>query len=164
MTMTATEHLQSRREMEAEVEPMPDDPQDRAAMLTLADRVEREAPNRELDRAVAQAINPGSEWRPYSPRGRIKWLYDSAGHPLIYGEERCLHYTTTIDGAASLMPDGWVVRVSQIRFGMWRVEAWRGDKSFKSPHDAESVAESEPQARTTAALRARAAEGGDGDG
>ncbi len=51
---------------------------------------------------------------------------------------------------------GWIIRISQIRFGFWRVQLWKGDKSFGDPHDVESFAGKESLARTGAILRALA--------
>lgn len=64
-------------------------------------------------------------------------------------------FTSRVDDARSLWPEGWFIRVTQVRFGMWRVEGWKGDKSVNTPADVESLAPTEAQARTAAALKAR---------
>lgn len=64
------------------------------------------------------------------------------------------HYTTSLDAAATLVPKGWVRRNSQIRFDMWLIELWQGDKSFREKPDAEGIHELEATALCIAALKA----------
>lgn len=65
-------------------------------------------------------------------------------------------FTGSIDAATILMPaEGWFIRVTQIRFGMWRCQTWRGDKSTRETADVDVIAPSEALARTAAALKSR---------
>jgi hypothetical protein len=70
-----------------------------------------------------------------------------------------LDYTTSLDAAMSLVPKGWVQRLSQIRFGLWKHELWKGDKSFNELYDAQGIAPTPASALTAACLRAHAAIG-----
>jgi hypothetical protein len=95
----------------------------------LADKCEREEAGRKLDRAIAATINGGDHF-PY-----------------------CLAYTTSLDAAVSLVPEGW--RASDLcwdgdncRFCLFHEASWR---------HASAAAKSEVMARVAAALRARAA-------
>jgi hypothetical protein len=88
---------------------------------------------------------------------RIPWRH--RGHGLL---RYCSHweanqdFTSRVDAAKFLWPNGWYIRVTEVRFGLWRVEGWQGDKSVNVPADVEALAPSEAQARTAAALRAYA--------
>lgn len=79
--------------------------------MTLQDLIARleaaTGPDRELDVKIIEAINPGSRWEPYSPKARIKWLMDESGQRTIcYGKDRIPNYTTSIDAALTLVPEG----------------------------------------------------------
>ena len=135
---------------------MSDDP---AALRALADRVEHEAPSRELDAEIAQAIHPGSEWRPYSTRGRIKWLFASDGRTLVYGLDSLKRYTVSVDAAMTLMPDKlyWLLGKGRTRPD----EPIYGAQAFRPGNDV-TVGEAETDTSAAAALcavaiRARAA-------
>lgn len=98
-------------------------------------------PDRELDCLIAVAV------------GR-----DIGRSRGALGDRRAPAYTACLIAAKSLTPDGWFIRVTQVRFGMWRVELWRGDKSVLTPPDVEAIASSEERARVAANLRALAAQ------
>jgi hypothetical protein len=105
----------------------PSDPQ---VLLALADRCEREGPSRKLDLAIAAALN-GGRYIPYAKP-----------------------YTTSLDAAVTLVPEGW--RPTDLcwdsdmcRFGLFTTTGWR---------HAYGVAQTEPMARCAASLRARAAQ------
>lgn len=127
---------------------------DRATLEFLAQRVERESPSRELD-AEIDCARYGYIYLGLKDGGYLHdWPAKNIERSTAFQWSR---YTSSLDAAASLMPEGWIIQIGQIRFGMWRVQLWRGDKSFKSPADVEAVASTEPQARVAAGLRARAA-------
>jgi hypothetical protein len=133
------------------------------ALRALADRIEHEAPSRELDAEIAQAIHPGSEWRPYSTRGRIKWLFASNGRILVYGTDGLERYTSSLDAAATLMPDKlyWLLSKGRTRPD----EPIYGAQAFRPGNDVPfGEAETDTSAAAalcSAALRARAAMVGD---
>lgn len=107
----------------------------RADLLALADRVEREEPSEWLDGDIRTAVGyaPGQAWEAY---------------------------TASLDAAASLVPEGWVVYdIMQSINEPWYVSLWSKDPSVIGL--VEGNAPDEPRARTAAALRARAQEMGD---
>ena len=131
-----------------------------AALLALAERVEKEEPSNQLDAEVWDTIGLTDDQKRHCQKWiRMDGRTDLTRFDFLRAWTKC--YTSGIDAAASLMPGGWVIRIGQIRFGMWRVEAWRGDKSFASVPDVDTAGCSEPQARSAVALRARAVMEGD---
>lgn len=117
-------------------------------LLALADKVEAlEGPSREVDCWIENRLGLARfvPDRP-SPFGE-GWL-DKRVEPRPY--------TASLDAAMTLVPEGWVLRLSQIRFGMWQVELWQGDKSFKTDPDVRSIAATPALALTAASLRALA--------
>lgn len=63
-------------------------------------------------------------------------------------------YLLSVDAARKLWPKGWVIRVTEVRFGAWLVEGWLGDKSTRSKPDVSVTDVGEAKARTVAALEA----------
>ena len=124
------------------------------ALTALAERVEAASgPSRELDAEVGRALSVAPKIVPVYKRGHY-----TGGDPVkLRDKEEWPRFTASIDAALTLVPNGWPKRLSEIRFGMWRVEMWQGDKSFKSPPDIDQVAASWPLAVCAAALRTRAA-------
>lgn len=135
--------------------------------MTLSFRVEAATgPDRELDAEIAVAIqakpidNPGwlKRWKGAVVGGsifQVGWvgiLRDDGRFEIRWPVAA---YTASIDAADSVTPSNFVRRISQIRFGMWLVELWNGDKSFRTPCDVESAGCTEPLARLAAALKAR---------
>jgi hypothetical protein len=108
----------------------------RQQLLDLAERVEREEPSRELDSAVWRAI----------------------GSPPFVGE---LNYTTSRDDAASLMPE----TVQEVTVRNYPTGTYvRATTKSGKPVYSEMLSRGGPceaQARTAAALRARAQEAKD---
>lgn len=126
------------------------------ALTALAERVEAASgPSRELGHEILLACG----WRRTSVGHFYGPLYQwsSPDGRRSFPEENLPNPTASIDAALTLVPDAWPKRLSEIRFGMWRVEMWQGDKSFKSPPDIDQVAASWPLALCAAVLRARAA-------
>lgn len=118
-------------------------------MTTLATRIETEEPSQALLEAMAVAAG----WTRHIQRPhRPKWLAPDGTWRVEPPP-----WLTDLTAAAGLMPEGWIVRIGQVRFGIWHAQAWRGDKSFKSPSDAAAVATTEPRARAALAMRAVAA-------
>lgn len=113
----------------------------RADLEELAKRVEREEPSRELDADVLRAAGHQAVYRgaimgwEYRPNGVGVWR--SMPSP-----------TSSLDAAASLMPEGWVTFIEGNRCTLARPDypKARGD------------APTESRARTAAALRATAQE------
>ena len=108
----------------------------RADLLRLADRVEREEASVELDGCVAAAINEA---------------------PGITG--RLWRYTSSLDAAASLVPEGALVSVDQ-HASDWEycVTLLTGRFLISADEEWYGIAPTEPRARAAAALRARAQE------
>jgi len=110
----------------------------RAELEALAERVEREEPNDDLNWAVGQT------------------------RQVVPGEPRWLDYTTSLDAAVTLVPVGWIVSDLCQAGGanpetcQWFVQMWTAPDEYVN-----SRAKTEAQARTAAALRARAQEAGD---
>ncbi len=101
--------------------------------MTLADSIEQaEGPSRELDAMIHFHITNGV----------------GCG-----AAQDAPAYTASIDAALTLVPKGWVRRNSQIRFGMWQIQLWHGDKSFWTDPDVSVIAASEALAICAAALR-----------
>jgi hypothetical protein len=119
-----------------------------AVLRSLADRVEREPPSRELQEAIATALG----WECGADGQSVFWR-DPATDAWQMGLPEWL---TSIDAAASMMPEGW--RVASLF--MWPdPKEWRCTM-IRSGESECGIAPTEPQARVAAALRARAAEGG----
>jgi hypothetical protein len=129
-----------------------------AELLDLATRIESlSGPCRETDALI--------HWRDQIPAGAIVQIDQAAGVLHIYWNDRknaiggyVPYYTKSIDAAMGLVPAGWVKRFSEIRFGLWLVQLWHGDKSFKQPVDIEESGATLPLAIVAASLRARAQE------
>lgn len=119
----------------------------RAALLALAERVERgDATNEEIASALGwrESNLVSSGWW-YAPDGIAQ-----LGVPA---------WLTSLDAAVTLVPEWWVV--SHVNSGGTHFMAMRTPAPpFRS---VTGKADTEPQARTAAALRARAAMMGDGD-
>ena len=82
----------------------------RAELLALAERVEKaEGPDRELDYAILRVLKPeyaGSEWQPYADG--LRHVNDSSDARTLPARETCpQQWTSSLDAAASLMPEGW---------------------------------------------------------
>jgi len=79
----------------------------RAILLSLADRCEREEATHDLDVAIAVAAYD-LEARPYATGKRKLWWYKRGtdGTAMFYGEEYIPRYTTSIDAAVTLVPEG----------------------------------------------------------
>lgn len=110
-----------------------------ADLEALAQRAESEEPSRELDDAIATAIN--------APRG---WIGATA---------LCRDYTSSLDAAALLVPPGWeVADLYQFRRAHESQLRWRCGLYRDLETDVTGTADTEPRARTAAALRAMAME------
>ena len=108
------------------------------ALNALADRVEREEPSFELDSTIYEDALPVEEKR------RIVDL------PA---------YTTSLDAAVTLVPEGWFWRVgyTPIFNGWAHVSRTHADHCVRKYEHLSSVARNPTLALTAAALRARAA-------
>lgn len=110
----------------------------------LALRVETEEPSRKLDAEIGRAIG----WRQ---------------HPDVEGFAIAPRWTSSLDAAASLMPDGWeVADLYQFRRAHEDTLRWRCGLYRDLKTDAQGTADTEPRARTAAAIRAIAMEKADG--
>lgn len=127
----------------------------KAALLALAERCEREGPSRELDSAIYRdAVAP---WR------NVAWL---EGRQIIQKPDGTWerwpppHYTTSIDAAVTLVPEGWCISLGSTCQGHWRAKLHQcgegrgaqAHQDYYNPH-----IKSGPLALCAAALRARAA-------
>lgn len=63
-------------------------------------------------------------------------------------------FCQSLDDARDLRRPGWLLRVTEARFGVWNVELWEGDKSTKTPADVQALAMEAAAAETAAWLRA----------
>jgi len=115
----------------------------------LADRVEREDESRKLDDAIWETIE-----------GRPSYIL---GHPFKNGNPPrrtrlpIPAYTTSLDAAVTLVPEGWHVDVHDWRWSeepCWAVAIQRVSGTYTS---ISVKAKTEAMARVSAALRARAA-------
>ena len=135
-------------------------------LLALAARCEAgTGPDRALDAAIVVALTPeciGIERPPLdglidSPNA--EWLLQwSPPRPWSRSWRPVPAYTASLDAAASLVPAGfdWSIRVD----GRCRAEVDREDEAMQSLNT--SSAHTPARALTAAALRARAAEAGNG--
>jgi hypothetical protein len=141
-------------------------------LSAIAERVEIVAGvDRDLDIEVALALPSwtygGGPMRFFNAGPYYEGAADRIGLQSIHGGERPIvpgqapdmlvpKFTESVDVAKRVMPAGWFVRITEVRFGMWRCEAWRGDKSVKTPADASAIAPSEERCRLACGLRALA--------
>lgn len=111
----------------------------RQQLLDLAERVEREEPSRKLDAQI------------WGASGQFGYFEDFMG-----GDENAPRYTTSLDAAVTLVPDGtrWVAGV------VGKIADGRFQAAVAGNHLA--VASTPAAALTAAALRARAMEARDG--
>jgi hypothetical protein len=113
------------------------------SLSELATRVEVELPTYELLEGIASGLG----WKQGPGRSSKLWR-DSKDFTC-----KLPPWLSSIDAAASLMPEGWFPSISELPGGRWEVLLERKDGARIL---VESL--SEPQARTAAALRAREAE------
>ena len=139
-------------------------------LLEIAARVEQEPPSRELDAEIAATTRrfygqPVPTWFTNwdgelraMPDGRVVAIQsDGREGPWLNAS----HYTTSLDAAASLMSEGWIVEIWISRKRDRAVcKARKYDAEWKLAAEFSATAPTEPQARTAAALRAMEAEGG----
>ncbi len=131
------------------------DAQDLPARLLalLADRCEREEPSRALDAEIAVACRIGSDkvdkdhW---SYRNFPTWLPRDDGRVEAGMHWATLPYTTSLDAAVTLRPEGFAWSVAHDQTATADVNQW-GEISVRG------VAKTAPMAICAAALRARAA-------
>lgn len=133
-----------------------------AELRTLAEEVEKLAgPSEEMDALIVAALNSASVRRypptdDFGPKNR--WQFWSTDGSHFLGSEHKFPvkpFTSSIDAAASLMPDGKWRLSSEFNEVRWCAYAARWDPR---PYIiAEALAATEPLARCAAALRARAA-------
>ncbi len=111
----------------------------KATLLALADRCEREPPNRSLDGAIWDALCVECDWRGGNPK----------------------RFTTSLDSAVTLVPEGWAWFVERIGapFTEGRVRLWiPAQRTQKlSVEQVNLEAKTPALALCAAALRARAA-------
>jgi len=111
-------------------------PSARQVLLDLADRCEREEPSEDFDAAIFHALER-------------RYVYPSSTAP--YGSPKPPPYTTSLDAAVTLVPEGWrLYDVTEELDGTFWVTldcaSQRG----------EGHAKTEAMARVAASLRARA--------
>lgn len=117
--------------------------------MTLPTRIEAaEVPTRGVFKEAFDALHP-------PPKG--KWVETA----YIKMRER---FSAMLDAEAwtsaaemllePLQAKGWIIRISQIRFGMWLVEMWHGDKSFRETPNVSVIAAHPSLALLAAILRA----------
>ena len=133
----------------AMIRPMPPDP-------TLPARVEAATgPDRRLDAETAAHAGLRT-LTPEERRGRLAVGWDVN---VLVDDQRGIvklpAYTASLDAALTLVPEGFIRRNSQCRFGVWLVELWCGDVSFNSPVTAEGLHPIEALALCIAALKVR---------
>jgi hypothetical protein len=131
-----------------------------AELRALAKRVCEEQPSRELDAEIAKALgwermNSSDLWWPgwllAEARRRKRSIWSIGKQPVALPA-----YTTSLDAAASLMPEGWALMCAQFYPGMGALVQLHCTKPRGGFLGAS--APTEPQARVAAALLARAAD------
>ena len=95
------------------------------------------AGHRELDMDIFQLLG-GAEWkdacsRASQPCGAPQNLIE------LTARKYAPFYTRSIDEACATVAPSRMMRLTEIRFGMWLVELWRGDKSMKTMPDATAI-------------------------
>ena len=129
----------------------------RAELLALAARVEAATgPDRELDYAILRVLKPeyaGSEWQPYADG--LRHVNDSSDARTLPARETCpQQWTSSLDAAASLVPEGWKWWTNSTAYGRcWLIV---GDRVISTAQSAQCATPA--LALTAAALRARAEE------
>lgn len=121
----------------------------------LALRCEREEASRELDIHIAERLG----W------WRINRRINGSVVGLFRGRTRTVPpYTTSLDAAVTLVPEGWFWRVgyTPIFNGWAHVSRTHADHCDRKDEHSSTVARNPTLALTAAALRARAALAGDG--
>lgn len=124
-----------------------------ADLEALADRVEREVPSRELDRAIARAVGFRPSWA--GSHGEAHFY--APGAPEGSATPIAREYTTSLDAAATLVPEGLHL---DLHDWTWAEEpCWSaGLQSSKGPTICLFArAATRAAALTAACLRARAA-------
>lgn len=106
----------------------------------LANRIETEAPSRELDAEVALAKG---WWE-----ARKDWFLPPSGKVLHHKSELPL-FTTSVDAALSLVPEGCFPKVHKVSCDYWRCHLGRGNRGIGTS----AIAATPAQAITAAALR-----------
>lgn len=152
----------------------------RDQLLALADRCEREKPTRELDARIEQAIAPDKKvlfdagsvgpvkrraaYGPLRDFPMDGWKGETAWDA-VAGEVGARRYTTSLDAAVTLVPEGWAWFVEWIGtpFREGTARLWIPSQRTKGLHSEQetSAAETPALALCAAALRARAAVGFD---
>jgi hypothetical protein len=134
---------------------------DVATLRALIERVEEGGgAGRETDAAITLAISPALGDEPFRYTGRGVWVDTS----IPEGEfVTAKHYTSSLDAAASLVPDGWWIQYAA-------QNGHRGEWMFSlrsicrdMPYAESRLPTSAAHALTAAALRARLAEMEAGD-
>ena len=100
---------------------------ERETLLALADRCERERPGEDLDYAIGQTL------------------------PVVVGRPRMRHYTTSLDAAVALVPEGCAWEVARSISYVDRAVVYGHDLHFDTEGSAPALA------LCAASLRARAA-------
>lgn len=110
----------------------------------LADRVEREEPSDALKGKLMAAIGWHLEY--IGPSTRFLVWRRPNGAVYVGALPDPLH---SLDAAASLVPEGWIMADLIQTPTVWQASLWREDETM-----AHAMAPTEPRARTAAALRA----------
>lgn len=86
---------------------MVEDKTDPNYLDVLAEAVENATASaaRLLDPVIAQAIHPGSRWRTHPMRPGTRFLATDEGPPILESGDDTPRYTSSLDAAASLIPD-----------------------------------------------------------
>jgi hypothetical protein len=133
----------------------------------LADRIEAEAPSRELDAAIYNAVPDGPNRKAERlPVDRWESRFDDGWRTMWADREDkycepLKRYTTSLDAAMTLVPEGWFVDISI------RPERFKPSAAYTHPSKVRRglwyrvEASTRPQAVCAAALRAQAQEAGD---
>lgn len=128
----------------------------RMLLRDLAQRVRTEDPSKDLDAEIAEAVGHRVKWHvsngTMDPYAAIYW---QTPHPRAGMKEPLPRFTTSIDAAAALMPEGWHITIEYFGAG-WEVNMYQTDAE---DDDILRVrAPTLPRAWTAASLLAREAE------
>lgn len=120
----------------------------RQVLLDLADRAEREEPSKDLDGAIGYAVDATPKAKPVYKRGR----YIGNKRVLLRIEAVWLPYTTSLDAAVTLVPEGVCWAIKHLPPNPPRANVWSRDFGIEENAGGTTMA----LALCAAALRARA--------
>lgn len=135
-------------------------------LLALAERLEAAAgPDRELDEAIAMVMGWSREWVDHGFRKTTEWKRPEGASLPIGTLAEPPFFTASIDAARSLVPEEWAwsagIDTPIPGFSPASANAWPQAQPFPVELDIFTDGATPALALVSAALKARAAQGGD---